>query len=98
MIEETSEKLKNRLLHKERERIKKNNVNLINIGSFYLPFQKSIPEQVVHAQELAEEVSQEPRLHRGSAYELKSATTRNKQTILSPKQQLGLEETLPTLF
>ena len=65
MIEETSEKLKNRLLHTERECIQKKKT-LINIGSFYLPFQKSIPELVVHAQELAEEVSQEPKPHRGS--------------------------------
>ena len=64
MIEETSEKLNNRLLHTEGECIKKK--TLINIGSFYLPFQKSIPELVVHAQELAEEVSQEPKPHRGS--------------------------------
>ena len=43
MIEETSEKLNNRLLHTEGECIKKK-ITLINIGSFYLPFQKSIPE------------------------------------------------------
>jgi hypothetical protein len=50
MIEETSEKLNNRLLHTEGECIKKK-ITLINIGSFYLPFQKSIPElELVHAE------------------------------------------------